>query len=202
MEREYAKTPDLSRGQGTGMQSFEREIGKHWSNVISLRWEYLQLSRNFSRLWLLCPCDRFGTPVWADELEGAAPAIACIKCVSDRLMPTRHKLFGRAPMAIQAATHTVLAVLLPTCVSMGLCIAALPCVPSTSHKDHDAYSTLASQGVKFLSSQSYLVWHLQITNFLLEAFFSSMCILHGTKTQIRFTWFQECFHKSWLGILI
>ena len=103
MEREYDKTLDLSRGQGRGMQSFERENGKRQSNVISLRWEYLQLSRNFSRLWPLCPCHRLGASVWADELEGAAPATACIKCVSGTLMPTRHKWFGHVLMAIQAA---------------------------------------------------------------------------------------------------
>lgn len=79
MEREYDKTLDLSRGQGTGMQSFERENGKRWSNVISLRWEYLQLSRNFSCLWPLCPCHRLRAPECTDELEGAMPATACIK---------------------------------------------------------------------------------------------------------------------------
>lgn len=130
MEREYDKTLDLSRGQGTGMQSFERENGKHQSNVISLRREYLQLSRNFSRLWPLCPCHRLGVTVWANELGGAAPATACIKCVSDTLMLTRHKWFGHAVMAIQAVTHTALAVLLPAHSGMGLHVSALPCVPS------------------------------------------------------------------------
>lgn len=78
MEREYAKTPDLSRGQGTGMQSFEREIGKHWSNVISLRWEYLQLSRNFSRLWLLCPC-QIWNPCVSRWTWGSSPSYCLYK---------------------------------------------------------------------------------------------------------------------------
>lgn len=120
MKREYDKTLDLSRGQGTGMQSFERENGKHPGNVISLRRAYLQLSssRNFSRLWLSCPCHRLQAPVWADELEEAAPATACIKHASDTLI--KPKRLGHILMESQAVTSGVLDVLLPACTGMSL----------------------------------------------------------------------------------
>lgn len=96
MEREYDKTLDLNRGQGTGMQSFERESGKNQGNVISLRREYLQLSSsgNFSLLWLSCPCHRLHAPMRADELQRAVPATTHIKDISDTPVPTRYERCG------------------------------------------------------------------------------------------------------------
>lgn len=120
MKREYDKTLDLSRGQGTGMQRFERENGKRPGNMISLRRAYLQLSssRNFSRLWPSCPCHRLQAPVRAGELEGAAPATACIKHASNTLI--KHKRFGHILMESQAVTSGALDVLLPACTGMSL----------------------------------------------------------------------------------
>lgn len=162
MEREYDKTLDLSRGQGTGMQSFERGNGKRWSNVISLRWEYLQLSRNFSCLWPLCPCHKLRAPECTNELEGAAPVTACIKlcfwCAD-----------GSKAQVFRACSYGS-----PSCgahscgcfASSSRWYGSLHCSPpSASRRDHDAYSTLASQSVKFLSRWSYSAWHLQILNF-------------------------------------
>lgn len=169
MEREYDKTLDLSKGQGTGMQSFERENGKHWSNMISLRWEYLQLSRNFSCLWPLCPCHRLRAPEWTDELEGAVPATACIKLCFWYADGNKAQVFGACSYGNPSCKARSCGCFTS---SSRWCGSLHRHPPSTSHRDHDAYSTSASQCVKFLSRWSYSAWHLQILNFLLEVIFS------------------------------
>lgn len=126
MEREYDKTLDLSRGQGTGMQSFERENGKHWSNVISLRWEYLQLSRNFSCLWPLCPCHRLRAPECTNELEGAVPATACTKLCFWYAGGSKAQVFWPCSYSSPSCKAHSCGCFTSAHVGMGLCITALP----------------------------------------------------------------------------
>lgn len=83
------------------------------------------------------------------------------------LMAARHKCFGHVLTAVRAVKHEAVVLLLPAPCWYGS-LHRSP--PSSSHRDHDAYSTLASQCVKFLSRWSYSAWHLQILSFFVGVY--------------------------------
>lgn len=172
MEREYDRTLDLSRGQGTGMQSLNVEM-----ESTEVMWypsgENISSSGEISAVCGRCAAVTDSEPLSAPmNLREQSQLLPVQSCVSDMLMAAGHKCFGNVLRALQAVRHTA--------KQLWGCFASSSCwygplhhtPPSASHRDHDAYSTLASQCVKFLSRWSYSAWHLQILNFLLEVIFS------------------------------